>query len=1025
MPPGPQIDTGSAGGESTSESETETTPDDTDESTSGSQTTGGGHIPGAPSRSRRLRRDATSDPMREQTEPDDEPAGGGDSSTPTDQLGGMPVDAGAQPGDRSSTGTSSPAVGSTGPQPRRESPSGGAAETQQSAAGSSNGGGLSEEQKSQAIGKYILNNSDRVTTGADDPTPGPYSRDDITVRKVDGEWVVGPSEGAVRRVSRQRAGEGRSLGTTGTPTLANTRVPGAAGNTIVAANRETAKNLRGAAQRHSDTVEKEQALQLQDNARTGEQEQFGDIDWSFGFGGPGDEVESAIDDAGDTVSEKSQALGKWAFNEDTIGESAGHAILEAAGRDQMAEKYDRTVRNFGQGLVHGAGELANIPGLIGTGMEGAELAVHGASETAAGRGGEAFGDVKQGSVEVATGFLDQATENPANTAGLLTGGLVGSYGAFRAARAVGPRTSAATRAAIQPGEEALGTAGYGVTKALRGTKAAERAFPGKEPLIFSEEAALRAGRGAANRLGEASPTRASRRLVSGARERTPSARLVKDPESPTVSVDSELAREIGQTARRARDAVTERVTPSGSRTGTAELRAGADLRPESALTRTPGTGGTDEAVGGLVRGAQRPSVEGAVASGLGRAKSGVEDAAGRLSRGGPEGVAPLVQGAQRPSVEGAVASGLGRTREAAGSAASRALEVGRTGTGASPEGVSPLIAGAQRPSLEGGASRAYNLLAFEGRRRRLQGQQTVSEIPNRISEARRSYPLALQSDVQEVASGLDTRARQTRSRVRDTDLPSRPSVSGMGKRFSGLSDYTLRIGPSPRYWESGGTASAPRDSGSFGGLDVEGFLGDVDNPRTIEAETDADTTPDVSDTDAGDGLVALESKSRARPEPLDTSRTGTGTDVTGRARELPVSRSLASAFEPSVTADIDGPGARESPIDRLKSAQRPTVDVGFRGPEAEVRSPVDLETESRTDIDTETGFSTETETRTEFETKTELELEFETELEPEPRKELEQLGDRPRRRGSGNPFGGRTASATRLKRDLLNPFTGE
>jgi len=80
-------------------------------------------------------------------------------------------------------------------------------------------------------------------------------------------------------------------------------------------------------------------------------------------------------------------------------------------------------------------------------------------------------------------------------AGLAAGGAV-----FRAGAAIGPRAGTATRFAIQPGEEILGRGGFAATRRLRGEETAERLFPGREPLIFSEEAALRGVQGAADRL---------------------------------------------------------------------------------------------------------------------------------------------------------------------------------------------------------------------------------------------------------------------------------------------------------------------------------------------------------------------------------------------------------------------------------------------------------------------------------------------------------------------------------------------
>jgi hypothetical protein len=298
--------------------------------------------------------------------------------------------------------------------------------------------------------------------------------------------------------------------------------------------------------------------------------------------------------------------------------------------------------------------------------------------------------------------------------------------------------------------------------------------------------------------------------------------------------------------------------------------------------------------------------------------------------------------------------------------------------------------------------------------------------------------VAAESDLTEAASGVDTRVRQARSLVRDTDLPSRPSLEGARGRVSGVSDYTLRIGPSARYWESGGVTEASRsvDVGDFEGLDVDGVLGDVDNPRSVETDLETETRADIEtgERDAGEGMVALESKSRVETEPLDTTRTGTGTDAFGTARKLPISRSVSTAFERSVTDEVAGPAELENPLGRLETAQAPTVDLEVANTprqKFDLGSPFDMEFDTRDDIETDLATDTDLDVRprtrtdlaTEFETETEQELEFE--VESEPRRDVEWAGDRARRRRGGDPLGGRTARASYLERSLKNPFTGE
>ncbi|WP_423745098.1 hypothetical protein V5735_03470 (plasmid) [Haladaptatus sp. SPP-AMP-3] len=224
-------------------------------------------------------------------------------------------------------------------------------------------------------------------------------------------------------------------------------------------------------------------------------EQFGDIDWSFGLGGPEDEVESALDDASHAISKATSDVANAAFNPKGVaGQSAGEEILRAIGRDDLGRQYEETLRSFGKGTTKGAGALANVPALAKGGMEGAELVGYGANETFEGRGGE-FKDksVERGGA-IVDNAVEQATSNPAETTGLLVGSLAGSYGAMSTAAEIGPRAGLLTRMSIQPGEELAGRAGYAATKAARGTRAAERYFPNGEPLLMSEEAAISGGK---------------------------------------------------------------------------------------------------------------------------------------------------------------------------------------------------------------------------------------------------------------------------------------------------------------------------------------------------------------------------------------------------------------------------------------------------------------------------------------------------------------------------------------------------
>jgi len=148
---------------------------------------------------------------------------------------------------------------------------------------------------------------------------------------------------------------------------------------------------------------------------------------------------------------------------------------------------------FRTGAVRGAGAIADVPGtalgLAGIGQFVGERGV----EVATGEADEAVAETTAAFETGLEAAREAVTERPVQTFTTLGSSLVLSAGAFGAASAVGSRAGTAARFAIQPGEELLGRGGFAATRGLRGEAAAQRFFPQQEPLIFSEEAAIRAG----------------------------------------------------------------------------------------------------------------------------------------------------------------------------------------------------------------------------------------------------------------------------------------------------------------------------------------------------------------------------------------------------------------------------------------------------------------------------------------------------------------------------------------------------
>ena len=274
-----------------------------------------------------------------------------------------------------------------------------------------------------------------------------------------------------------------------------------------------------------------------------------DVDWSFGLGGPEDEVEQTIDDAAEGYSRRANEFANRAFATDTETEnSAGAIALRALGRDNLASTYDQSVRNLGAGGLSGAAAIGNVPGIAGGVLEGGEVLAVGAQETATGSGDEVFSDATERGSALTDAAIDQVRENPARTGGALAGSLIGSAGAISAASRVGTRTGTAARYAIQPGEELAGSIGFRATRAATNERTAQRAFPNREPLIFSEEAALRAGQAttqAARRAGSSSASRVAREATA---LRFRAAEAFRS-DGPSRGTNDNLVSQAGQRAR--------------------------------------------------------------------------------------------------------------------------------------------------------------------------------------------------------------------------------------------------------------------------------------------------------------------------------------------------------------------------------------------------------------------------------------------------------------------------------------------
>jgi len=200
-----------------------------------------------------------------------------------------------------------------------------------------------------------------------------------------------------------------------------------------------------------------------------------------------EQFEAGLGDIGESLAEASEAI-RGEFQEAPPDIANIGEVIATGAEPEFIEP-----GGFRTGAVRGAGAIADVPGtalgLAGIGQFVGERGV----EVATGEADEAVAETTAAFETGLEAAREAVTERPVQTFTTVGSSLVLSAGAFGAASAVGSRAGTAARFAIQPGEELLGRGGFAATRALRGEEAAQRFFPMQEPLIFSEEAALRAG----------------------------------------------------------------------------------------------------------------------------------------------------------------------------------------------------------------------------------------------------------------------------------------------------------------------------------------------------------------------------------------------------------------------------------------------------------------------------------------------------------------------------------------------------
>jgi hypothetical protein len=365
-----------------------------------------------------------------------------------------------------------------------------------------------------------------------------------TSTRVSGGGVAGAPTGATTGT----AGVSRSRERTDTPTdaigpQAEPTAPGVSGDAPMnlsdpmatgggqSSRRAAMEGREQAGGGASDAVITESMARAATGGRDERQEQFGDFPIYIGGGQPntaaaraadtprrsgGTRLEDVLGDlAGDYTDFVTENVEADAAVGGTGADIPASAIRDPTGRSE-------TARNFAESSVESAAQLFNLPATAAGLKEAGEFLGYGVSETAAGRGGEFVEQTEETAADIGEAAVGFARSNPGEAAGTLTGSVVASAAIMGGASAVSSRAGLASRVAIQPGEEALGYGGRAATKALAGRRAADALFPDSEPLLMSEEAAIRAGQRAVGGARDAASR--TRGVLEGEASLSPSPR---------------------------------------------------------------------------------------------------------------------------------------------------------------------------------------------------------------------------------------------------------------------------------------------------------------------------------------------------------------------------------------------------------------------------------------------------------------------------------------------------------------------
>ncbi|MFB6202055.1 MAG: hypothetical protein ABEI98_08590, partial [Halorhabdus sp.] len=267
------------------------------------------------------------------------------------------------------------------------------------------------------------------------------------------------------------------------------------------------------------------------------------------------------------------------------------------GIQQTTEAAAETVNKKAAFLGRAGARSYNVPNHIATLIEAGEFLGKAAETTALGDAiegtqlvegpadqGRDFDEYAGQAKEAGTTAVKQGVEylinHPVNSALTLTGSLAATSGAVAAASRVSSTAGRVSAFAIQPGEELAGYVGNRALSAVPkvGSRAARATFPDNEPLIFSEEAGIRAARSAG---------RAAARGAGRVRDATLDMNINRDTLTPSKPFDAQTTLTPDGTETSIQLTSGEQVSDLLDTSASQALRRGAQRAREAASDRVP------------------------------------------------------------------------------------------------------------------------------------------------------------------------------------------------------------------------------------------------------------------------------------------------------------------------------------------------------------------------------------------------------------------------------------------------------